>query len=127
MGGVMEEHNLWVEEFPGAIMVCDTQGIILEMNRKAAETYKSDGGLALIGTNVLDCHPEPARTKLRQLMDKQQINAYTIEKGGVKKLVYQAPWFVDGQYRGFMELAFEIPAVLPHFVRDKPPVPASKP
>ena len=122
----MEEHNLWIEEFPGAIMVCDTQGIILEMNRKAVETYKSDGGLALIGTNVLDCHPEPARTKLRQLMEKQQSNAYTIEKRGVWKMIYQAPWYVDGQYRGFMEISFDVPPSLPHFVRDQPPAPAGK-
>lgn len=122
----MEEHNLWVEGFPGGIMVCDTQGIILEMNDKSAETYKDDGGRALIGTNVFDCHPEPARTKLRQLMEKQQVNAYTIEKRGVWKMIYQAPWYVDGQYAGFVELAFEIPAALPHFVRDKPSAPAGK-
>jgi len=120
----MEEHNRWVDEFAGAILVCDPQGIILEMNRKAVEQYKSDGGLALIGTNVLDCHPEPARSKLRRLMDTQQVNVYTIEKRGVKKLIYQAPWYVGGQCRGFMEVSFEIPATVPHFVRDKPAAPA---
>jgi PAS domain S-box-containing protein len=123
----MEEHQLWVEEFPGAIMVCDTQGIILEMNKRADEIYRADGGRALIGSNVLDCHPEPARTKLRRLMETQQTHAYTIEKRGVKKLVYQAPWHRDGQYAGFVELAFEIPATMPHFVRDKPPEPGGKP
>ena len=83
----MEGRNLWVDEFPGGIMVCDSQGIILEMNDKCAETYRADGGRALIGTNVLDCHPEPARTKLRRLMEKQQVNVYTIEKRGKKKLM----------------------------------------
>lgn len=115
----MADHP-WVEQFPAAILVCDTQGIILEMNERAVEVYRADGGRALIGSNVLDCHPEPARAKLRRLLQTQQANAYTIEKRGVKKLIYQAPWYQDGQYAGFVELAVEIPATLPHFIRDKP-------
>jgi transcriptional regulator with PAS, ATPase and Fis domain len=123
----MVVHHQWVEEFPGAILVCDTQGIILEMNERAVKQYTADGGRALIGKNVLDCHPEPARTKLQRLMEARLPNAYTIEKRGVKKLVYQAPWYRGGQYAGFVELAFEIPVTMPHFVRDKPAAPAGKP
>ncbi len=44
----------------------------------------------------------------------------TIEKQGIKKLIYQSPWYVDGRYGGFVELSLEIPAVMPHFVRDTP-------
>jgi len=123
----MVQHHGWVDEFPGAVMVCDTQGIILEMNERAVEEHIADGGRALIGTNALDCHPEPARTKLQHLMEARLSNAYTIEKRGVWKMVYQAPWHRDGQYAGFVELAFEIPATLPHFVRDKPAAPDRKP
>ena len=47
-----------MEEFPAAITVCDSAGIILEMNAKAAEDFKDDGGRQLIGKNLLDCHPE---------------------------------------------------------------------
>jgi hypothetical protein len=43
---------------------------------------------------------------------------YTIEKNGVRKLIFQAPWFQDGKYAGLVELALEIPAEMPHFVRD---------
>ena len=117
----MPANHPWVDEFPGAVMVCDTQGIILEMNERSVEVYRADGGRALIGRNVLDCHPEPARAKLRLLLETQQTNVYTIEKRGVKKLIYQAPWYRDGQYAGLVELAFEIPTTLPHFARDKPP------
>jgi transcriptional regulator with PAS, ATPase and Fis domain len=112
----MEPHA-WVEEFPGAVTVCDPDGIILAMNAKAIENFKSDGGARLIGTNALDCHPEPARTKLKELLASRRANVYTIEKNGIKKLIYQSPWFVDGTYRGLVELALEIPAELPHFVR----------
>jgi len=107
----------WMQEFPGAITVCDPNGIILAMNDKAAQTFAADGGKALIGRNLLDCHPEPARQKVQQLLATQQANVYTIEKKGIRKLIYQAPWFQDGQFAGLVELALEIPAQMPHFVR----------
>jgi transcriptional regulator with PAS, ATPase and Fis domain len=113
----MAEHS-WVQGFGGAITICDPDGIILEMNDKSARGYQDQGGAALIGTNMLDCHPEPARTKTRELLDSRRTNVYTIEKRGQKKLIYQAPWYQDGQYRGFIELALEIPGEMPHFVRE---------
>jgi PAS domain-containing protein len=112
----MADHE-WVRAFPGAVTVCDRGGVILEMNERSVQTFAADGGAALIGTNVLDCHPEPARTKLAELLASGRTNVYTIEKQGVKKLVYQAPWYRDGAYGGFVELALEIPFALPHFVR----------
>jgi len=66
---------------------------------------------------LLDCHPEPARSKVKKMLDNQQANVYSIEKLGVNKLVYQTPWFEDGQYRGFIELVLEIPFEVPHFIR----------
>ena len=112
----MSEHE-WIKEFPATVTVCDAEGIILEMNDKAAETYESDGGYALIGRNVLDCHPEQARLKTESLLAAQTKNVYTIEKKGVKKLIYQSPWYRDGQFAGIVELALEIPFELEHFIR----------
>ena len=110
-------NHTWIEEFPGSITVCDREGIVLEMNAKSAETFKKEGGKDLIGSNLLDCHPEAARAKLEKMMETRQANVYTIEKKGVKKLVYQTPWYQDGQYKGFVELIVEIPFQMPHFVR----------
>lgn len=110
--------HLWVKEFLGSITVCDAAGIILEMNDVAAKTFQDDGGRKLIGTNVLDCHPEEAREKLRGLMETRQVNVYTTEKGGVRKLIHQTPWYQNGKYCGFVELSIEIPAEIPHFNRD---------
>jgi len=112
----MPNHD-WAHEFPGAITVCDPDGIILEMNDKSAKAFEDDGGRALIGKNLLDCHPEAARAKLEQLMRARQTNVYTIEKKGVKKLIYQAPWTKDGVYAGLIELSLEIPFDMPHFIR----------
>jgi len=113
----MTQHA-WVKEFPGAITVCDTDGKIIEMNRRAVETFAKEGGEKLIGTNVLNCHPEPARSKLKTIIEKHRTNVYTIEKTGRKKLIFQAPWFKDGIYAGVVELLLEIPPEVPHFVRD---------
>jgi len=109
----------WVQGFPGAVTVCDHQGVILEMNDVAARAFQEQGGASLIGQNVLDCHPEPARSKLKQLFETQQPNVYTIEKGGVKRLIYQAPWYQDGVFAGLVELSLDLPAQMPHFARDR--------
>jgi transcriptional regulator with PAS, ATPase and Fis domain len=107
----------WVKEFAGAVTVCDADGIILEMNDKSVRTFEADGGRALIGKSLFDCHPGPALAELKHLMEAQQANIYTIEKDGVKKLIYQSPWYRNGAYAGFMEISLEIPFELPHFVR----------
>ena len=107
----------WVKEFPAAVTVCDEEGIIIEMNDKSAKTFETDGGRKLIGSNVLDCHPEPARSKTERLLTAREKNVYTIEKNGVKKLIYQSPWYRNGEYAGFVELSLEIPFELPHFIR----------
>lgn len=107
----------WVKEFPGAVTVCDLHGIIIEMNDKAAKVFEEDGGRDLIGKNVLDCHPEPARSELAGLMKACQRNVYTIEKNGVKKLIYQSPWYLNSEYAGFIELSLELPFDMPHFLR----------
>ena len=109
--------HFWIKEFPASATVCDADGVILAMNDKAAEGYAEDGGYSLIGVNMLACHPEPARSKTAKMLGLQEKNIYTIEKNGVKKMVFQSPWYKDGQYAGFVELVFEIPWEMPHFVR----------
>jgi hypothetical protein len=107
----------WITEFPNAITVCDLQGVVLAMNDRAAAGYREYGGKELIGKSILDCHPEPARDKLRQLLQSGARNVYTIEKDGIRKLIYQAPWRRNKQRCGIIELALEIPSDVPHFIR----------
>ncbi len=115
------ERHVWVEEFPGSVTVCDPEGKIVEMNDRAASAYEEQGGRRLVGSSLLDCHPEPSRTKLRELLERPRINAYTIEKSGSRKLIYQAPWYAGGRYGGLVEISLAIPDVMPHFVRDAAP------
>ncbi len=112
----MNEHA-WIKEFPAAVTVCDADGVILEMNDKAAKTFEKDGGYKLVGANLLDCHPDPARSKVERLLAAHEKNVYTIEKNGVKKMIFQSPWYQNGEYAGFVELSLEIPFEMEHFIR----------
>ena len=107
----------WVKEFPAAITVCDKEGVILFMNDQSAKTFESDGGNNLVGKNALDCHPPAAQEKLLALLRSGQKNVYQIQKQGVKKLIYQSPWYENGAYQGFVEMSLIIPEDMPTFVR----------
>ena len=104
------------KEVPFSVTVCDKEGKILDMNDRSIKTFVKDGK-SIIGQSLFDCHPEPARTKLQELLQNHNVNAYTIEKNGIKKIIYQSPWFEDGEFMGYIELSMELPAELPHFVR----------
>lgn len=105
------------KEFQGAVTICDETAIILYMNEKAIRTFESYGGAALIGKSLFDCHGEASRQKLMELLLEKKTNVYTIEKNGVKKMIYQAPWYEEGNCMGLVELSLELPAEMPHFVR----------
>jgi len=107
----------WKDGVNFSITVCDTTGTVLEMNRRSAVTFAKDGGKDLVGRNLLDCHPEPSKSKLKKMLAVPFTNAYTIEKNGVKKLIYQTPWLKDGKTAGLVELSLELPPEMPHFVR----------
>ena len=106
---------------PFSVTICDKDGKILEMNETAERVLSH--GQHIIGQNLLDCHPEPARTKLTEMLKNHNLNAYTIEKtladgSKVKKLIYQTPWYKeDGAFGGLIEYSIEIPFEMPHFVR----------
>lgn len=107
----------WVEELSGAVTVCDTAGIIVYMNKVSIGQFAAYGGEELIGTNLLDCHPEPSRTKLQEMLKTPTENVYNTEKNGKKKIIVQKPWMQNGDFRGVVELSFELASEMPHFVR----------
>ncbi len=104
----------WSDEFKGSVTVCDREGVITYVNQHAQN--KSENFLP--GTNLLDCHPEPARTKVEAMLRTPAFNTYTVEKGGIKKLVHQSPVFKNGVFNGIVEISFEIPKELPNIKRD---------
>lgn len=107
----------WLKEINAAVTICDKLGIIVYMNEKSEEVFKDDGGKNLIGSNLFGCHPEPALTKLKEMIEDGSTNVYTIEKKGVKKIIYQTPWFNENTFGGLIEISFNIPDEMPHFLR----------
>ena len=108
----------WADEYPGAITICDHTGIITYMNRSSAESFRNSGGFSLIGTNLLDCHPEPSRSKLKDMLEHPRNNIYTIEKRDIRKIIIQVPWFSEDRFRGLIEISMAIPAEMAHFIRE---------
>jgi hypothetical protein len=106
------------KELPFAITVCDTEAIILYMNDRSISTFHKYGGADIVGTNLFDYHHGASAVKLRELLDTQTKHAYTIEKNGIRKMIYQSPWFKDGEFAGLIELSLEIPMEMEHFVRE---------
>lgn len=108
----------WIEGLAVAVTATDRTGRIIAMNARAREEFAGDG--ALVGTNVLDCHPEPARSKTAVLYREQRDNHYTIQKHGRRKIIHQLPWYRDGRFAGIVEISVPLPEHLPHFDRDIP-------
>ncbi|MEI7905268.1 MAG: hypothetical protein WCI43_07640 [Candidatus Firestonebacteria bacterium] len=103
----------WAKEMDASVCVCDLNGIVTYMNEKGKVAYGSD----LTGKEIFSCHPEPAKTKFKALMASGKENIYSIEKNGVKKMVYDLPVYENGKFAGYAELVKELPENLPHYIR----------
>lgn len=110
--------KIWHKYFPGAITVTDENGTITYMNDASRVREEMQVGYDLVGHNAITCHKEPTQTKVRQLYKDQVFNIYTIKKDGKKQMVYMAPYFVDGEFKGITELVLDLPDEIPHFDRD---------
>ncbi|MGD9931459.1 MAG: PAS domain-containing protein [Mangrovibacterium sp.] len=107
----------WMDDFSGAITVCDRDGIVVYMNKVSRLQFQKYGGGELLGKNLLDCHPEPSKTRLKEMLAAPMQNAYTTEKNGRKKQIVQTPWMEGGEFKGVVEISFELPADMPSHVR----------
>ncbi|MBT3384035.1 MAG: diguanylate cyclase [Prolixibacteraceae bacterium] len=107
----------WAEDFNGAITVCNEVGTIVYMNQYSINQFKKYGGAELLGTNLLDCHTEPSKTKLVEMLENQTDNMYTTEKDNIKTIIFQSPWKLNGEFKGVIEISFRLDPDLPHFIR----------
>jgi len=71
----------FLKEADIAMTVCDREGRIIYMNNQSKEVNQKPG-TDLMGKNILDCHPEPARSLLVRMMENGEKHVYTIEKKG---------------------------------------------
>lgn len=103
----------WAKQVGFGIIVCDTEGTIIYMNDTAIAAKKGD----LTGTNIFGCHNPRSIEIIRSLLKNGGCHAYTVEKEGKKKIIYQCPWKEDGEIRGLCEIMAEFTGDLPHVVR----------
>jgi transcriptional regulator with PAS, ATPase and Fis domain len=95
------------------ITVSDTEGRVLYMNDKSQSVFGS-----MVGSSMMGCHKEESQAIIRRLIAEAGTNAYTIEKKGVRKLIYQTPWYEDGRVAGLVEFSIVLPETMPHYVRE---------
>lgn len=107
----------WTDGFLGAITVCDREGIVVYMNEQSKAQFAGSGGDDLIGKSLIDCHPESSRSMLLKMLAEPFSNSYTIEKNGIRKMIHQTPWMENGEFKGVVEISFEVPMDLPHHRR----------
>lgn len=105
----------WAKEMNCAVTVCDNDGIILYMNDKAKETFARHGDM--IGKSLIPCHNERSRAIIADLLASGGSNSYTIEKNGVRKMIYQTAWKENGKVAGLVEISMVIPEDMSHYVR----------
>lgn len=116
----MEKERLpeWVYGMNCAVTVVDTDCNIIYMNERSRQTFANRGGAELIGHNIMDYHNERSRGIISRLLREGGSNAYTIEKEGRRKMIYQTVWHkADGSLGGLVELSMIIPEEMPHYVR----------
>lgn len=102
----------WSDELDCAVTLCDTEGVVLYQNERSIAV---NGDVR--GKSMLPCHNERSRVIIARLIAKGGRNVYTIEKRGVRKLIYQTVWRREGAIGGLVEFSLELPDEMPHYVR----------
>ncbi|MDY0342501.1 MAG: PAS sensor protein [Lentimicrobium sp.] len=108
----------WLETLPVAITVSDKAGNIIDMNGYSQQVFQKYGGKHLIGKHLHPCHHPDSIAKMETMLSQGTANIYTIEKQGRKKMIFQAPWFKEGETAGLVEISIVLPEDMPHYVRD---------
>lgn len=91
------------------VVLCDLSHTVLYMNPAAGERYAHQGGMALVGTSLLDCHTPKANEMIRRVVDWFQADRthnliYTFRNDKENKDVYMvALRDGDGALIGYYE------------------------
>lgn len=116
----MEKNEIpdWAFRANCAVTVADADCNIIYMNERSRATFANRGGAALIGRNLMEFHNDNSKAIIRRLLSEGGTNAYTIEKEGLHKMIYQSAWRDEsGRVAGLVEISMVIPAELPHYIR----------
>lgn len=106
------EAKAWAYEMDVMVTVCDRKGIIVYMNQASVLGFHRYGGSDLIGKSLLDCHQPKSQEHIKNMLEHPEVNTYLIEKDNQKRLIRQLPWIEDGEFKGIIELSFNVPSGL---------------
>ena len=95
-----------------SMTVCDLEGKVVYQNKRAVEALGEARGHSL-----QEGHQPASWQMIQQMLSEGKTNAYTIEKRGVRKLIYQTPWYEEGKVAGLVEYSIVLPENMPHKVR----------
>lgn len=102
----------YFENVAVSMTVCDLEGKVVYQNNRAVEALGEARG-----HNLEECHKASSWEIIQRMLREGSTNAYTIEKRGVRKLIYQTPWYENGEVAGLVEYSIVLPANMPHKVR----------
>lgn len=112
----------WADELDCAVTVCDTECLVVYQNDRSVAVNGDVRGRSLV-----PCHNERSRATIARLLAEGGRNVYTVEKGGILKLIYQTVWRKEGTIGGLVEFSMEIPRTMPHYVREQASAMPSRP
>lgn len=69
LGGRTMYFKSVIDQDKSAVVICNLQHEIIYMNPAAIKNYEKWGGENLIGQNLLNCHNEESREKIRQVVE----------------------------------------------------------
>jgi hypothetical protein len=93
-----------------AVTIADQDFQIRFMNDRSAAFYAEDGGVELIGRNLLDCHRDEHKLVIRAAYDRYRAGDLTPtryhaqKEAGAPESIVHIPLMVEGQFRGIAEL-----------------------
>ena len=97
----------WVEEFDGAVTICDTNFKIIYMNQRSVNEFAKYGGADLLGQNLLDCHNPQSCEKIKEILQTGDANSYSkVKSDGRTKVIHQSCWRENGIIKGLVEISF---------------------
>ena len=88
------------------------------MNETSKAQFKKYGEDKFLGENLLDCHLELSRPMLKEMLKQPKRHVYTVEKKGLKKQILQTPWMEKGEFRGVIQISFELPKDMANHKKD---------
>jgi transcriptional regulator with PAS, ATPase and Fis domain len=107
----------YFDEINNPITVCDTNGLIVYMNKASQKMLEKYDSKNLIGKSLFDCHNSQSNEIIKGLIANEESNSYFTLKNGIKKFIHQTPWYVDGKISGLIEIITVLEENVPLFER----------